>query len=143
MTYRPYNKITSSAVSDERVNNSGVTMLKGTPARINSSGELDFIDVSSDTTSLSVVGIVATDISNGSSGGFLTTGKIENITTSANLGDVVWVDKTGALTNIPPAIGVNSFLEGDAIIRVGVIAKNQDNPSLKDLIVTIEPPKYL
>ena len=137
MSYRPYNKITTVAISDTRTNNTGVTMAKGTPARINSNGELDFVDVSLESSSFPVVGLISQDIADGSFGNFLTVGKVTDITTTASFGDVVFVSKTGGLTNIKPTIGVEGFIEGDFVIQVGVVAKNEDNPSLKDLILNV------
>lgn len=137
MTFRPYSQLTASGLSDSRTNNTGVTMAKGTPARINSSGELDFIDVSVESQALAGVGVVAQSILNNSQGTFLSSGKVEDITTLASFGDLVYVSKTGGLTNSKPSIGVDSFISGDFVIQVGVIAKNEANPLLKDLIINI------
>ena len=138
LTYRPYSLLTASGISDTRPNNSGVAILKGTPTRINSSGELDFINVAIEAQSLSVAGCASEDIANATSGVIVTTGKIADITTSASFGDLMYVDKTGNLTNIKPSIGVNSFVSGDFVVSVGVIAKNTSNPILKDLVIMID-----
>lgn len=138
VTYRPYNALTASGVSDSRPNNTGVSINKGTPVRMNSSGELDFIDVSIEAQALSVSGVAAESIPDGSSGVMITSGKVSNITTSAVFGDFMYIDKTGNLTNIKPSIGVNSFVSGDFVVSVGVIAKNSDNPSNKDLVIIID-----
>ena len=138
MTFRPYNQLTSSGVSDARPNNTGATITKGTPVRINTSGELDFIDVSLEDESINVAGVTTQDILDGANGDFLNSGKIPNITTTASFGDTVYVSKTGTLTSTKPSIGVDSFVSGDLVIQVGVIAKNISNPVLKDLIVNID-----
>lgn len=137
MTFRPFNQLTASAVSDDRTNNTGVSMNKGVPARINSLGELDFVDVSVEAEALNTVGVVAQTILNNSQGKFLTSGKIEDIVTSAAFGDLVYIDKTGNLTNVQPSVGVNGFVVGDFVIQVGVVAKNESNPLLKDLIISV------
>lgn len=139
MTFRPYNLLTASGVTDTRPNNTGVQIPKGTPVRINNStGELDFINVSVESQVKAVAGVAAESISNGASGDFASSGKVTNITTSANFGDTVYISKTGGLTNIDPSIGVDGFISGDFVIAIGVIAKNIDNPSLKDLIINVE-----
>jgi hypothetical protein len=50
----------------------------------------------------------------------------------------MYIDKTGNLTDIKPSIGVNSFIAGDFVISVGVIAKNATNPANKDLVISID-----
>jgi len=138
MTYRPYSTLTASGISDTRPNNSGVTMDKGTPVRINTSGEIDFINVSVEDEVANVSGVTSESILNTTSGNFITTGKVTNITTTAVFGDVVYISKTGTLTNVKPSIGVAGFVSGDFIVSVGVIAKNASNPSNKDLVVIID-----
>lgn len=137
MTYRPYNAIVSGSVGDQRSNNTGVTIDKGTPVRINTSGTLDFIDVSVTAEILNIAGVAKNDILSATSGEFVSGGKVEDITTSASLGDVLYIDKAGALTNVKPSLGVAGFVAGDYSVRVGVVAKNENNGSLKDLIVSL------
>lgn len=138
MTFRPYSVLTSSAIEDKRPNNTGASILKGTPVRINNLGELDFIDVSIESQATGIAGIAKETIINGASGSFLSNGKIEDITTTANFGDLLYVDKTGNLTNIKPSIGSNGFVSGDFVLSVGVVAKNINNASLKDLIINVD-----
>lgn len=138
MTYRPYTELTATGISDTRPNNTGVTISKAIPVRINSSGEMDFINVSIEAEALSVAGLTSEEISDNSSGNFVSSGKVSNITTTASFGDLMYIDKTGALTNIKPSIGVNGFVSGDFVVSVGVIAKNSSNPSNKDLIILID-----
>lgn len=138
MTFRPYSALQSSGVSDERTNNTGVTINKGTPVRINSSGELGFVNVAVENEVLNIIGVASQSILDGSSGTAVGSGKIEDITTGFALGDTVWLSKSGGLTNIKPSIGINGFVTGDIVVFIGVIAKNESNPALKDLIVAIE-----
>ncbi len=138
MTFRPYNQLTASGVSDTRTNNSGITFNKGTPVRIDSTGELDFINVSVEAEALAVAGIVSETILDGNPGTFLNSGKIEDVTTSTDFGDTLYISKSGSLTNTKPSIGVDGFVAGDFVISVGVIAKNESNPILKDLVLNID-----
>jgi len=136
MTFRPYNAIAVSG--HDRTNNSGVTIVRGTPVRINTSGYLDFIDVSIENDIAAISGIVLNDIANGSSGSIANSGKVDNITTTANFGDLMFVSKTGGLTNVRPDIGIGGFLAEDWVIMAGVVAKNELNPTIKDLIISID-----
>lgn len=138
MTYRPFNTIQSSGVQDSRPNNTGGTITKATPVTINAVGELDGVDVSVESSALSIVGVAAANIPDGSSGNFVSSGKLTDITTTANLGDILFVDQSGGLTNVKPSIGVGGFSSGDFVISVGVVAKNIDNGSLKDLVLNIQ-----
>lgn len=138
MSFRPYNQLTASALTDSRSNNTGVPINKGTPVRINSSGELDFVNVSVENQILNIAGIASQTIPDGNAGAFLSSGKIEDITTTASFGDLVFISKTGTLTEIKPSIGVAGFLAGDFVVSVGVVAKNETNPLLKDLIINVE-----
>lgn len=138
MPYIPQGSLTTSGVQDSRQNNTGGTILKGTPLTINSNGELDGINLSSEVSALSIVGVADGTIIDGAFGNYIASGKLVDITTSANLGDVLYVDKSGTLSNVKPSIGVGGFIVGDFVISVGVVAKNIDNASLKDLILNIQ-----
>lgn len=138
MTFRPYDQLTSSGLSDSRANDTGVQIDKGTPVRINSAGTLDFVNVAVEDEALNATGVASASIPNGSSGEFLSSGKIEDITTTADFGDLLFIDKTGSLTNTKPTLGENGFVSGDFVVAVGVVAKNQSNPLLKDLIINID-----
>lgn len=138
MSFRPYSALTSSGVLDGRSNNTGVSINKGVPVRINSSGELAFVNVSVENEILNIAGVSAETILDGSKGDIISSGKIEDITTSYALGDVLYISKTGGLTNAKPSIGTEGFVAGDFVILIGVVAKNESNPALKDLIVFIQ-----
>jgi hypothetical protein len=138
MTYRPYEEIKSTAVEGRAANNTGVTIPKSTPIRVNTSGEIDFVNVANESQILNVYGAAAQSIPNGDSGNIAGSGRIEDITTTFDFGDVVYISKTGGLTNQKPSDGVDGFVAGDFVILMGVIAKNESNPSLKDLILTVE-----
>lgn len=138
MSFRPYNSLAASALEDSRTNQTGATILKGTPVRINSLGRLDFVNVSIEAEALAIAGVASQSILDGTSGSFLSSGKIIDITTTAALGDVLYVAKNGSLVNTKPSIGVGGFVAGDFVISVGVIARNESNPVLKDLIINID-----
>jgi len=138
MTFRPYTSLTATGVSDIRTNNTGATINKGQPTRINTSGELDFVNPAVEADSIGTIAVAQVSILNGLSGAVVAGGKVEDVTVTASLGDVVYVSKIGGLTNQKPSIGIDGFVSGDIVIQVGVIAKNEASPSLKDLIVNID-----
>jgi hypothetical protein len=64
-------------------------------------------------------------------------GAILDISGFAN-GDVLYVDKAGDLTASKPTIGVNGFIAGDFVIRVGVVSRDPIVPTQENLIVNIQ-----
>jgi hypothetical protein len=141
MTYSRKNmgSVSTAASGTETINNVGSSLNKGTPIAINSvTGNFDLVDVSSESLSRSTFAVVFQDTDVLGILNLITSGKIENLSISANFGDVIYVSKTGSLTNIAPAVGVGSFVSKDWVIVVGVIAKNINNPLLKDLYVNID-----
>ena len=137
MTYRPYDTITAVGISDQRQNVSGASMPKATPVKVNAAGDIDFVDVSVEADAFAVNAITAEVIPNLSIGKVLTNGRLTNVTITGNFGDPVFVSKTGGLTTTKPDVGVDGFVTGDYAIMIGSIAKNQDNPSLKDIVLNI------
>lgn len=140
MTYNPTARgIPSLARAASRLlaNNTGNTVAKATPVRLSATGLLP-IDVSNESQANAIAGLTKIDITNLSIGEVVSSGILENISTSAGIGDIMYVSKSGDLTNIKPSIGVNSFVTGDWVIRVGAIAKNNDNPVQKDILVNIQ-----
>jgi len=138
MTYRPYSSIVQNSLDYERTNNTGVTIGRGTPVRMNSNGDPDFVDVSIETQIISIAGVSQDDIPNGKKGVFVTSGRVRDLTTTFDFGDTVYISKTGGLTNVLPSIGVDGFVAGDFVVMLGVVAKNEDNPAFKDLILHID-----
>jgi hypothetical protein len=112
-------------------------MPKGTPIRTDSNGDMDFIDVSIEAHAFAASGVTQDVVANLSLGSVVTTGRVTNLTTSFSFNDPVFVSKSGGLTNIKPTIGVDGFVAGDYIVAVGIIGKNAENPSNKDLILNM------
>jgi hypothetical protein len=115
-------------------NNTGSTILAYTPVIVNTGGDMDLIDVSN-SSKIQIVGLTIANVLNTGVGEIRSDRVLKEITTPFLFGDTVYVSKTGGLTNILPTTGVNGFLAGDFVIKVGVIAKNQTNPILKDIIL--------
>lgn len=128
------------ALATKYWNNTGIPILKGTPVRINSFGELDVVNISDITHATKIVGVTAESIDTGDIGTVAISGKVYDIATSADFGDIVYIDKFGGLTNIMPEVGINSFTNGDFFVRVGMITRNTNNPTQKDLTVALHPP---
>ena len=143
MSYRPYVAIIAAAVSSlsgikfEIYNNSGSSIASLQPVASDSNGKLIAIDPAVELTAVKILGVAESSIPNGSYGNVYSHGKFENITTTFGFGDYVYVSKTGGLTNIEPSEGVDGFVSGDFILRVGIIVRNRAIPSQKDLIINI------
>lgn len=118
-------------------NTLGSTLPAMTPATVNNTGTLGLVDVSNEFSAEAVIGLVAANILNGTSGDIIISGIIKNVTTSATFGQVLYVSKTGGITATKPSIGVGGFLADDFVIRLGVVSKNAANPSNKDIIVNV------
>jgi hypothetical protein len=141
MSYDPpnsTNSFSSRNLSTNYTNGSGSTILKGTPVATLSTGLVTTIDASDQASVDAFVGLYAQDTPNGASGLVIDSGRLENVTTSFNVGDPLYISKTGGLINVPPSIGVNGFVVGDEVVFVGVVVINEFNPSLKDIKVLIE-----
>lgn len=140
MTYNPNSRGTAPTAKTTvrfNANQTGNSIPKGTPVKLTSSG-IDLVDVSVEADVDAFAGLLSADAANLSNGTIVSSGTIENISTSFAVGSVVYVSKLGILTNVKPSTGVNGFGEGDFVIKVGMIAKNNDNPANKDLLVGIQ-----
>ena len=129
--------LASAAITTSESNNSGSTLTKLTPVRIDASGDMAMIDVSIELEALGIAGVLNSDTLHTNSGEIINSGRISNITTTATLGDVLYVSKAGGVTNTKPAIGIDGFVIDDFVIRLGIVAKNPGNPVNKDLLVNI------
>lgn len=119
-------------------NNTGMTIAAFTPVSVNSSGYLQLIDVTNVSNAITFVGITVSSIANGSAGPIIISGVLSNITTSIAFGASVWVDTTGNLTSTIPAIGVNGFVEGDAVLKVGVITQDPFSSGQKNIVINCQ-----
>lgn len=145
MSYSPYflNKNGTGNVAGSRgtitnfQNGSGSTLAKATLVSVNVSGQLVPTDVTSEVLVQAMVGLTGISIPNAASGEVVDNGRLEDITTSFAIGDALYLGKTGLLINTKPEIGVATFDEGDFVIFVGVVVKNEFNGSLKDLKLMI------
>jgi len=117
------------------LNPTGGTIVQGTPVGINASGEMQLLDVSIEDNIMSFVGLTKSDISSGAIGEVVVSGPAENVNTSADLDDILYISTTGGLTNTKPEIGVGGYVAGDIIIKVGKVSKNSTNGALKDVVV--------
>lgn len=129
--------IATSAVTATLTNGSGDILVKMTPTGINASGYLDVIDVSIESSALTMIGLILNDIAIGGNGEVVLGGCLKEITTTFPLGAILYVSKIGGITNIKPSIDIDGFVAGDFIIKIGVISRNIVNPINKDLIINI------
>jgi len=86
---------------------------------------------------VSIQGVTLTEIAIGGSGEIQGSGVIRDINSGFSFGDILYISKTGGLTSTRPQIGVGGFVSGDSVVKIGGVAKNPDNGTLKDLHLTI------
>jgi hypothetical protein len=138
MSYNPFTRQGYQAATGRfNQNQSGSALPQGSPVKITSSG-ISLVDVSQEGDVDAFAGVLANNSANGTTGQVISSGSIPNITTSFAIGSIIYISKTGILTNVKPSVGVNGFGEGDFIIKIGMIAQNIDNPTNKDLLVQIQ-----
>ena len=142
MTYSPNfrgdaAKGSSRQLQTNYVNGTLSTILKGVPVSLDSASQLALVDVTSAVSVGALVGMTSEDIAASASGGVMDAGRVSNVTTSFAVRDVLYIDKTGALTNIKPEPGVNGFLHGDYAVLVGVVVQNEFDSMQKDIKLTL------
>ena len=98
-----------------------------------STGLISPLDVSSDVSVNGRVGYANIRIPTSSLGPVISGGRLENYTTILPVGTALYVGKDGNPTNTVPSVGVNGFLSGDTVIFMGIIVKNETNPSNTDI----------
>lgn len=145
MSYSPYflNKTATGNVASARgtltnfQNGSGSTLAKGTLVAVNTSSQLVPVVVSSEASVQAIVGMTSMAIPNAAIGSVVDFGRLEDITSSFAIGDALYLGKDGLLTNVKPQIGTAGFTDGDFVIFVGVLVRNEFNVSLKDIKLMI------
>jgi len=139
MGYSPNasNPLSSKSTAKQAGNSTGTTLAKCIPVKITSIG-METIDPSIETDVDSFAGVTRTSVNDGDVGEVVTSGLISDSGLSFAVGSVIYVSKSGGVTNSKPSIGVGGFTEGDFIIRLGVVIENESNPSLKDVLLNIQ-----
>ncbi len=131
-------KTTSRGASTGFQNASGSTLSIGNPVYSNTSGQMLPLDVSSESSVEAFLGLCSTSTPSSANGQVTNAGRVENVTTSFSVGDPVFAGKLTALTNSKPDLGTLGFSSGDFVIFIGVVVKNEFNPSLKDIQLLIQ-----
>ena len=128
----------AKTTSADFINNSGSSLNKGVPVRLDINGELMPIDPSIEAHVSAIAGIVSQSISDNQSGSIINSGRLEDFITSATIGSPLYLAKDGSITDVKPSIGVGGFVEGDFAVLLGIVAKNTVNPANKDLLIRIQ-----
>lgn len=142
MTYSPNFRGNSAKGSVSQVasgyqNGTGGTLAQGTPVTINGASQLVPVNVSVDSSANAIVGLVMADIPVSANGQAIDNSRLENVSMGFNVGDILYVSKSGFLTNLIPDYGVGGFAAGDWVIYVGVVVQNEFNALQKDIVVSI------
>lgn len=128
----------SSDIAIESTLNAGANLSKADPVKTDSSGNIDLVDVSVEADIKGFVGLTKENVSSGSSVLVIHAGRLENVTTIASVGDFLYIDKSGGLTNTQPEEGVAGFVSGDYVVLVGKVLQNNSVPANKDILVNIQ-----
>ena len=135
---------TPDSVKTSVVNGLATSVAKATAVYMDVNGEFQPVDVA-DETAFSVFGLTDLAVPGDSSGLIVTSGRLQDITTSAPLGSVLYVNSAGGLIasseltlNSAPTVGLDGFVAGNLVIRVGIIGKNIIDGNKKDLLVNIQ-----
>lgn len=137
MAYNPnyrgnQSKASSRQIETNYVNATGSFLAKASVVSANASGQAVAIDIT-DTTSVDrLLGITSVAMPIAASGGVVAAGRVEDVTTSFAIGDALYVNVDGSITNVKPDYGVGSFVAGCYVIFLGIVVKNEFNASLKD-----------
>lgn len=126
-------KGSSRSISTNYTNASGALLPMASVVSANASGQIVVIDLTSDTSVGRFLGLTSVDMPAAAQGGVVNAGRLENVTTSFAVGDALYVNYDGTLTNVKPDYGVGSFVAGYYVIFIGVIVKNEFNTSLYDI----------
>lgn len=128
----------SIIIEDEYDNNSGMTIAKGTPVRIDAFGNLQMVDPAVEDEVDAIIGVTAESIPDASAGRVSFKGRLLDVSTAIAVGEPAYLSKSGILTATKPSDGIGGFVAGDFIVRVGTIVMNRQDPLKKDLLVDIK-----
>lgn len=138
MSYSPNFRGTQSNGSSRQVitnytSSSGSAIPQGMAVYANTSGHILPVDPTNQTSVGAMVGYANIRIPSTASGGVISSGRLENITTSFSVGDALYVGLDGNPINVKPDYGVAGFSVGDSVIFIGVLVNNEFNPAQTDL----------
>jgi hypothetical protein len=144
MTYSPAwrgNTATGTILGIESSlrNGTALTISKYSPVAINGSGDIQKSDATNEALSFSSIGILKADCSASAVGDIVTSGRIIDVDMPTfSFGDAIYIGSTpGTLTNIKPTDGIDGFIAGNYVVRIGMILKNETDPLKKDLFVSL------
>ncbi len=139
MGYSPNasNPLISRSTARQAINDTGSTIAKCIPVKITSLG-MGTVDPSVEADIDAFAGVTNAAVNDGDTAEIVTSGLIAQSGLSFAFGSAIYISKSGGVTNIKPSIGVSGFIEGDFVVRLGVIVKNEANPSLKDVLLNIQ-----
>lgn len=127
----------SQGVSVSFINGTLSTIDKASAVSLNTSGNMVPVDISSESSILALLGLTTTSVASAASTPVISHGLLEDITTSFAVGDAIYLNYDGTLTNVKPDLTAPGFSAGYFCVFVGVITKNQYNPVKKDIKLMI------
>lgn len=129
--------LSTSKVGDSYLNDSGSVIPKLYPVSVKNTGGIKATAADVEAEALGCIGLAENAINIAASGSIVSYGRLANSGTSYAVADVVYLSKSGGITNIKPSVGVSGFVAGDWVVKVGVVAVNLTNPAAKDILVNV------
>ena len=110
-----------------------------TPVCVGPAGTLQLIDVSNTALATASVGLVLdSSVAVFASCEVVTMGLFESAGGAFAFGDVLYVNKAKELSNVRPQVGVDGFVFGDYVVKIGTVVRNKTNPLVKDILVNVQ-----
>ena len=106
-----------------------------TPVSVNSAGQITALNVTSEASVDSFVGLTQFAIPSAASGQVVSQGRLENAQTIFSVGTPLWINYDGTLTNIQPDASIAGWATGSWCIYIGIVVQNEFNSSLQDILV--------
>ena len=132
-------KVPGRALATSFQSGSIVNILAGQPVSVNAAGLIFATDVSDEDSVAKIVGVSNGVLPSSANGMVTNSGRVEALALAGFvLGDSVYLGKNGVLTKNRPDYGLEGFTVGDFVIFIGVVIKNEFDPSKKDLQLMIE-----
>lgn len=122
----------SRSIATGYLNATGAFLPLGSVVSSNTSGQIEVIDITDADSVGRLIGVTSVAMPIGASGSVVSAGRVEQVTTTFSVGDILYVNVDGTLTNVRPDYGVGSFAAGCFVIFIGVVVKNEFNSALKD-----------
>lgn len=127
-----------TAIIESFTSNHGAPLTAMILVKQDTDSNISGVDLTSESDVANILGVLLDSINDGESGDVALSGLVQNVTTSFEVGDVIYLSVDGDFTSDVPDIGVDDFEEGDFVVKIGRVIKNVSNPIQKDFLLEIQ-----